>query len=50
MPIHQRLVRDVLLPLSLWRAGETVQLRYRREFERSQFYSADELRRCNCED
>jgi phenylacetate-CoA ligase len=44
MPIYQRLVRDVFLPLSLWRAGETAQLRYRRELGRTQFYSADEIR------
>jgi phenylacetate-CoA ligase len=44
MPIYQRLVRDVFLPLSLWRAGETAQLRYRRELERTQFYPADEIR------
>src|ERR1700722_14796866 len=44
MPIYQRFVRDVLQPLSLWRAGETAQLRYRRELERTQFFSADEVR------
>lgn len=44
MPIYQRLVRDVFLPLSLWRAGETVQLRYQRELERSQFFSGSGIR------
>jgi phenylacetate-CoA ligase len=44
MPIYQRIVRDALLPLSLWRAGETAQLRYRRELERSQFLAADAIR------
>jgi phenylacetate-CoA ligase len=43
MPLYHKLVRDVFLPLSLWRAGELAQLRYLREFERSQFLSADEL-------
>jgi phenylacetate-CoA ligase len=44
MPIYQRFVRDILMPLSLWRAGETAQLRYRRDLEKSQFLSADEIR------
>jgi phenylacetate-CoA ligase len=44
MPLYQRLVRDVFLPLSLWRAGEIGQLRYLREFERSQWLTAAELR------
>jgi phenylacetate-CoA ligase len=44
MPLYRRLVRDVFLPLSLWRAGETAQLRYQREFERTQFLPAEELR------
>jgi phenylacetate-CoA ligase len=44
MTVYQQLVRDVFLPLSLWRAGETAQLRYQRELERTQFLSADELR------
>jgi phenylacetate-CoA ligase len=45
MPLYQRLVRDVFQPLSLWRSGETAQLRYLREFERSQYLPAEELRR-----
>jgi phenylacetate-CoA ligase len=36
--------RHLFLPLSLWRAGETATLSYLREFERTQFLSADELR------
>jgi phenylacetate-CoA ligase len=44
MALYSQLVRKVFLPLSLWRAGETAQLRYLREFERTQFLSLDELR------
>src|SRR6266849_2209181 len=43
MAFYQRLVRDVFLPLSLWRAGEAAQLRYLREFERSQWLAPEEL-------
>ncbi len=43
MAFYQRLVRDVFLPLSLWRAGEAAQLRYLREFERSQWLPADQI-------
>jgi phenylacetate-CoA ligase len=42
--IYPKLVRKVLLPLSLWRSGETAQLRYLREFEQTQFLSEDALR------
>ena len=45
MPLFQKLVRDVFVPLSLWKAGELAQLRHLREFERSQFLSSDEIRR-----
>jgi phenylacetate-CoA ligase len=44
MSLYQRLVRDVFTPLALWRAGDLDQLAYRREFERTQWLSADELR------
>lgn len=44
MPLYQRLVRNVLVPLSLWRSGELAQLRYLREFEHTQFLPLDELR------
>src|SRR5262249_18570366 len=44
MSLHARLVRDVLLPLALWKRGETAQLRWQREFERTQFLPPDALR------
>src|SRR5579871_3018531 len=44
MTLYPKLVRNVFQPLSLWRAGESAQLRYQREFERSQFLSAEEIR------
>jgi phenylacetate-CoA ligase len=44
MSLYPQLVRNVFLPLSLWRAGESAQLRYLREFERTQFLSAEEIR------
>jgi len=44
MTLYPKLVRNVFLPLSLWRAGELVQFRYLREFERSQFLSPEEIR------
>ncbi len=43
MAFYQRLVRDLFLPLSLWRAGEIAQLRYLRDFERSQWLPTGEL-------
>ena len=45
MPLYQRLVRDVLTPLVLWRHGDTARLRFQREFERTQFLPPDEIRR-----
>jgi phenylacetate-CoA ligase len=45
MPLYQRFVRDVLVPLTLWRRGELAQLHYEREFERTQFLPPEELRR-----
>src|SRR4051812_42996971 len=45
MPLYQRLVRDVFLPLSLWRSGELAQLRYLRQFESTQYLPPEELRR-----
>ena len=45
MPLYQRLVRDVFTPLALWRRGETAQLRYQREFERTQYLPAEGVRR-----
>ena len=44
MGLYGRLVRDVLHPLSLWRAGELAELRYLREFEASQYLSPGEIR------
>ena len=44
MSLYQRLVRDVFHPLALWRAGDLGQLDYQRQFERTQWLSADELR------
>src|SRR5258708_5067931 len=44
MALHQRLVRDVLMPLALRRAGEIAQIRYLREFERSQWLGSEEIR------
>jgi phenylacetate-CoA ligase len=44
MTIYPKLVRNVFLPLSLWRAGELAQMSYLRQFERSQFLSAEEIR------
>jgi phenylacetate-CoA ligase len=43
MPLYGRLVRDVLHPLALWRAGELAQVRYAREFEASQFLPSEVL-------
>jgi phenylacetate-CoA ligase len=44
MPLFRQAVRHVFLPLSLWRAGESAQLRYLREFEHTQFLSPEQLR------
>ncbi len=44
MSLYSSLVRHVFHPLSLARRGERAQLRYQREFERTQYLSADELR------
>jgi phenylacetate-CoA ligase len=44
MELYSKLVRNLFLPLSLWRAGETAQLRYLRDFERTQFWTAERLR------
>lgn len=42
--LYPKLVRGVLQPLVLWRAGEGSQRRYLREFERTQFWTAEQLR------
>jgi phenylacetate-CoA ligase len=44
MDPHRWLIRDVLLPLDTWRTGDSAQWRYLREFERTQWLSAGELR------
>jgi phenylacetate-CoA ligase len=44
MSLYAGLVRNVFFPLALWRRGETAQLYYLEEFERTQHLSADELR------
>src|SRR5262249_41434025 len=49
MTLYPQLVRNVFQPLSLWRAGELAQLRYLREFERTQFLTADEVRQLQWE-
>jgi len=37
-------VRNLMHPLWLWHSGQGVQLRYQREFEQTQYLSAEELR------
>lgn len=44
MTLYRKLVRNVFVPLSLCRAGELAQLRYLREFERTQFLSTEAIR------
>lgn len=44
MSFQQRLIRDVLSPLALWRSGDFDQWRYLREFERSQYLPPEQLR------
>jgi phenylacetate-CoA ligase len=43
MDLHAKMVRNVFYPLALWRSGDAGQLRWLREFERTQFLSTDEL-------
>ena len=43
MSLIQKLVRHVFLPLSLWRSGESAQLDYLKEFERTQFLSEEAI-------
>jgi phenylacetate-CoA ligase len=44
MRLYPKLVRNLFLPLSLWRNGELAQLRYLHEFEQTQFWSTDAIR------
>src|SRR5712691_4650858 len=43
MDLFAKLVRNVFYPLALRRSGDAGQLRWLREFERTQFLSADQL-------
>src|SRR5438067_10705871 len=43
MDLYAKLVRNVFYPLALHRSGDAGQLRWLREFERTQFLSTDEL-------
>ncbi len=43
MSFYQQIVRNVLYPLDRWRSGDGAELRYLREFERTQFLSPAEL-------
>ncbi len=45
MPLYQKIVRHLCLPLSLWRSGEVAQLRYLKEFERTQYLPEEDIRR-----
>src|SRR5262245_25433147 len=44
MDLRGALIRKIFYPLAQWCAGEGAELRWLREFERTQFLSADELR------
>lgn len=44
MTLSSQLVRNVSFPLSLWHRGELAQMRYLREFERTQFLTGEEVR------
>src|SRR5215475_899359 len=44
MSFYSAVIRNVFAPLALWRRGELRQLAWQREFDRTQFLSADELR------
>ena len=43
MSTYQRIVRNVLYPLDRWRSGDGAELRYLREFERTQYLPLEEL-------
>jgi phenylacetate-CoA ligase len=43
MSLYQRLVRNILYPLDRWRTGDYAEMRYLREFERTQFLSGGEI-------
>ncbi|MHB1424439.1 MAG: phenylacetate--CoA ligase family protein [Gemmataceae bacterium] len=44
MTFYPKMVRNVLMPLSLWRAGELAQIHYLREYEQTQFLSTEAIR------
>jgi phenylacetate-CoA ligase len=44
MSLYQRFVGSVLHPLDRWRTGDAAELRYLREFERTQFLPPEEIR------
>ncbi len=44
MTLYPKLVRNVFVPLSLWRGGELAQLGYLREYQHTQFLSAESIR------
>ncbi|MDR3196224.1 MAG: hypothetical protein LBU34_00005 [Planctomycetaceae bacterium] len=44
MPVYQQFVKQILNPLDLWRSGDYAEIRYLKEFERTQFLPPDELR------
>ena len=44
MGFYPRLIRQVVYPLVLRRRGDSAELRYLQEFERSQYLPAAELR------
>jgi len=44
MSLHQQLIRNILYPLDRWRSGDAIELRYLREFERTQFLPPEDLR------
>ncbi len=44
MSLRQRFIRGVLSPIDMWRSHDLDQLRYLRDFERSQYLPGEELR------
>ena len=44
MTLYPKLVRNVFLPLSLWHRSELAQMRYLREYNRTQFFSTEAIR------
>jgi phenylacetate-CoA ligase len=44
MSVRQRLIRDFLYPIDMWRSGDLARLRHLKEFERTQFLALPDLR------